>query len=514
MQVDPTGYRQLSRGLQIRIVLFFVGSGLALLFALFWLLVGGVGCLIPENPDDRPIGALVIIIGGLCPAILAGLVIVKAVLDSRKLARLERLAVLIRRDAEATVESLAQDMYVSQAICEQLVFEAASKGAFTDVGIRASRDESRPAAQPPSCGAGQSHRAPVQAGVVFGATPDALLQVGGQQMRESPSWDSEATPSSSDREPSGWETNPLSWDTSPSGWGSRSLTETLSGRLLNGTYQIEDQLGAGGMGAVYVARHVRTGRRYAVKALHPDARFSDDAIRRFKREAAAASALGHRGIVAIHDFDVTAEGIHFLVSELLLGETLEARLEREKAFTWGTAARIICEVGGALEVAHDAGILHRDLKPGNMFIDRSGGGGERIVLLDFGLAKSINDPGATKITTTGMVVGTPLYMSPEQACSDHVDARSDVYALGAVFYELLTGSPPFMAETVAGVYSRLLNETPRPPGTTAPHPLPQDTDELFERVLCRDPEGRFQTVQAFLGAIREIRRKNPSLDVD
>jgi tRNA A-37 threonylcarbamoyl transferase component Bud32 len=509
MIVVPAGYRKLDRKIQVKVGFYVTGAALALLFALFWLLVGGIGFFIPENPNDRIIGFAVILVGGLSPAALAGLLGVKAAMLYRKGARLERLVVLLRRDPQAAIEALARNLGIDSETCERLVFEATAHGAL--------RDDPAPDSR------GSTPVEPQQSAPVVGERAVTFESAPSRQPSELRGEGLSSAPLGASREPSrgiawveerGSNRGEEEWGTATnrSGWGGGAGARTLAGQVLNGTYQIEELLGEGGMGAVYVARHLRTGRRYAVKALHRDARFSEDAIRRFKREAAAASALGHRGIVAIHDFDVTADGVHFMVSELLLGETLEARLDRLKSFPWSAAANIVCEVGEALQVAHDAGILHRDLKPGNIFIDRGSGADERIVLLDFGLAKSLESAGATKITTTGTVVGTPLYMSPEQACSDNVDARSDIYALGVVFYELLTGAPPFMADTIAGVYSRLLNESPPPPRQRAPHPLPADTDELFAHVLCKDPSERFQTARAFVGAIREIRRRCPELE--
>jgi serine/threonine-protein kinase len=193
--------------------------------------------------------------------------------------------------------------------------------------------------------------------------------------------------------------------------------------------------------------------------------------------------------------------------ELLEGETLDVRLSRVGSLSWDDASEIIRQVGAALQAAHEIGILHRDLKPGNMFLDRSRGGAERVVLLDFGLAKPLDDAKVTKITTSGTVVGTPLYMSPEQACSEHLDVRADLYALGAVMYELLTGAPPFLSETIAGIYHRLLNEDPRPVSTVARKPLPPDVDEVMARALAKKPGDRFQTVKAFVTAVGELGRR-------
>ena len=279
--------------------------------------------------------------------------------------------------------------------------------------------------------------------------------------------------------------------------------DALIGAVLNGTYRIEGHLGSGGMGAVYSARHLRTNRRYAVKTLLPDAQLSPDAIRRFEREATAATALGHPGIVAVHDFDSTEAGLFYLVMDLLEGETLDQRLARVGSLPWEDARRVALEAGEALAAAHEAGLLHRDLKPANLFLT-SAGGRERVVLLDFGLAKPIADAAVSKLTSTGAAVGTPLYMAPEQARGEHVDVRCDVYGLGAVLHEMLTGAPPFFDRTLAAVYARLLTESAPSAVRASVHPVPAVVDDLLACALAKTPAERFDSVRAFLGALRNV----------
>jgi serine/threonine-protein kinase len=280
-------------------------------------------------------------------------------------------------------------------------------------------------------------------------------------------------------------------------------TAALVGAVLNATYQIESLLGSGGMGAVYAARHLRTGRRYAVKTLLPDAQLSPDAIRRFEREATAASALGHPGIVAVHDFHATEAGLFYLVMDLLEGETLDQRLARVGSLAWPDARRIALEAGEALAAAHDAGLLHRDLKPANLFLAKSVSR-ERVILLDFGLAKPIDSGAVSKLTSTGAAVGTPLYMSPEQARGEPVDVRCDVYGLAAVLYEMLTGAPPFFDRTLAAVYARLLTESAPSAVRAATHPVPPAVDDLLACALAKTPAERFDTVRAFLTALTNV----------
>jgi tRNA A-37 threonylcarbamoyl transferase component Bud32 len=268
------------------------------------------------------------------------------------------------------------------------------------------------------------------------------------------------------------------------------------GHVLNDTWRVEGLLGSGGMGHVYDVSHLRTGRRYALKTLLPDARLSQDAIRRFEREARAASALGHPGIVAVHDFDHTRDGLAFLVMDKLEGETLEARLEKRGTLSWDETRKIACEIAEALAAAHTAGLLHRDVKPANVFLAKSGSA-ERAVLLDFGLAKPVEDAKTSRLTATGAAIGTPLYMSPEQARGESVDVRSDVYGLGAVVYEMVTGAPPFLEPTAARAYARLLSEPAIAPSRLAPMPLPAPLDQLLERALAKDPSLRPATADSF-----------------
>jgi serine/threonine-protein kinase len=279
----------------------------------------------------------------------------------------------------------------------------------------------------------------------------------------------------------------------------------LSGRVLKATWRVEDQLGAGGMGEVYLARHVRTGRGYAIKTLLPSARLSPEAIKRFEREATAASALGHPGIVAVHDFDCTPDGIWFLVMDLLRGETLEQRLHRLGSLDWREAQRIALELCAALSGAHAHGLLHRDLKPANVFLERAEPNApERVVLLDFGLVKPIDDAAISRVTATGAAVGTPMYMSPEQARGDYVDVRSDVYGLAAVLYEMLTGAPPFFDRTLAAVYARLLTESAPSLSAVAPRPCPPELDQLLSRALSKDPAQRFQSANELGQALASV----------
>lgn len=280
------------------------------------------------------------------------------------------------------------------------------------------------------------------------------------------------------------------------------------GAVVDGTYAIERVIGAGGMGIVLAARHVRTGRRCALKTLLPDARLSEDAVRRFEREATAASALGHPNICAVHDFNVTG-GVHYIVLDMLEGETLEQRLARSGSLPWPDAQRVALELASALSAAHAQGLLHRDLKPQNVVLAKDAGGAERAVLVDFGLVKPMDEGAISRITATGSVVGTPLYMSPEQARGEAVDARSDVYALGAVVFEMVTGAPPFIDRTLANVYARLLTTQAPRASSVSTRAVPQALDATLARALAKDPTERWPDVKSFAEALAAVQEDAP-----
>jgi hypothetical protein len=281
--------------------------------------------------------------------------------------------------------------------------------------------------------------------------------------------------------------------------------DAFVGRTLAGTWRVESLLARGGMGAVFRGRHVANGQPCAVKVLLPDASLDDDALRRFEREATSASKLGHASIVRVLDFGRSDDGAAFLVMELLEGETLEARLQRQGALPASDAIDIVRQIGDALVCAHDAGLLHRDIKPANVFLVRDAA---RVVLVDFGLVRPLEENVVSRLTTSGVVAGTPLYMSPEQAAGETLDVRSDVYALAVVLFEMLTGTPPFFDRTVAQVYARLLRED-APRVHDALPTCPPALDDVIARALARSPNDRPSTMRDFLRALDEIDLRAP-----
>lgn len=293
---------------------------------------------------------------------------------------------------------------------------------------------------------------------------------------------------------------------------------TLLGTTLAETYLIEKKLGEGGMGTVFVARNVRLGKRYALKILNPEvAQSYPQAVERFKREAVTAGRLGHVGIVQVHDIAQTDDDILYMVMDLLDGEDLETRMAETGLLPWEAVYRIITQTCDALATAHEAGIVHRDLKPANIFLSRRMGEGERAVLLDFGVAKvldaqrSLPDdetedgeramPTPT-LTKPGTIVGTPNYMSPEQASGIAVDHRSDVYSMGAVLYHMATGIAPFNADSLLAVLTMIaIDPVPRIADVAPDARRPPILDEVIGRAMAKSPDERYQDVRAFAEAL-------------
>ncbi|HVP69568.1 MAG TPA: protein kinase [Anaeromyxobacteraceae bacterium] len=224
------------------------------------------------------------------------------------------------------------------------------------------------------------------------------------------------------------------------------LPESLLGTTLDGRYRLSSHLASGGMGAVFRAEHVYMRKDVALKVLRPDLSASPDLAERFRRESEIASSLDHENIVRVSDFGRSPEGYLFLAMELLEGESLYDRLRRTGPMAPDEAVPILVQVCAGLEAAHRRGVVHRDLKPENIFLDASAPGRPVVKILDFGIAK-ISEPQGAATTDVGLVVGTPEYLSPEQAFGQEVDARADIYAVGIVAWRMLAGRHPFQADS-------------------------------------------------------------------
>ncbi len=273
-----------------------------------------------------------------------------------------------------------------------------------------------------------------------------------------------------------------------------------SGRTLDDKYLLKRLLGEGGMGFVYLGEHQLIGRPVAVKFLHAIFASKRDVVKRFYREARAAAAIGHKNIIDILDVGVTDEGEPYLVMEFLEGEGLSSLLARKTRLELDTACGILEPALQALGAAHEKQIVHRDLKPDNIFLALQSKGSPEVKLIDFGISKVQNTPDQTQLTQEGSTLGTPAYMSPEQAKGAPVDHRTDLYAIGIIFYELLTGQTPFIGAQYNELLFNILTTEPRPPEEVYAD-FPQVAWPVIERALHKDPEERFQTADEMIQAL-------------
>ena len=276
---------------------------------------------------------------------------------------------------------------------------------------------------------------------------------------------------------------------------------SLVGTIVADRYHILRKLGEGGMGQVYLAEHVKMGRKSAIKVMNPGMSTDTDAIGRFNREAANASRISQNNVAAIYDFGETPDGLIYLAMEYVDGEPLTALMEREGVLAPARAADITRQVAEALDAAHDMGIVHRDLKPDNIMLARQRDGSDLVKVVDFGIAKAQGGDGQ-KVTKTGLVVGTPEYMSPEQLAGDALDGRSDTYTLGLVAFHLLTGKLPFPSDTIQESMIMRLTDRPRTLAEMRPDASwPQPVQDAFDRVLQRKAEDRYQRSSQFATAL-------------
>jgi serine/threonine-protein kinase len=270
-----------------------------------------------------------------------------------------------------------------------------------------------------------------------------------------------------------------------------------------GSYRIVSEIGQGGMGVVYAAEHTLLGRKAAVKVLRSG--LDGEHVDRFFNEARAAARLHHPGLVEVFDFG-NHDGRAFIVMELLVGESMAARLEREPRLPFSLAGAITRAVANALHVAHQEGIIHRDLKPANLFLieDSEAATGLRAKVLDFGIAKLVRDEQPRSVKThSGAVIGTPRYMSPEQCRNArNVDARADVYSLGCILYEMVLGVTPFDYDTWAELVGAHLYEEPPRPRELDPA-LPPEIEALITKMIEKAPEHRFATMAEVARALEE-----------
>ncbi len=278
---------------------------------------------------------------------------------------------------------------------------------------------------------------------------------------------------------------------------------TREGELLAGKYRLERRLGAGGMGEVYRARNELVGRDVAIKVLRKEMCGHGEVVQRFLREARAANVVQHPNVVDVVDMGTDAQGVPFIVQELLHGHDLSRRLvEAGGRLSGQEVLALMIPVVDALSAAHARGVVHRDLKPENVFLTRTATGVHPKVL-DFGISK-ITTPGEEKLTTTGTAMGTPTYMSPEQVQgSRDIDARADVWALGVMLYELISGVLPFQGPSAGAIFVAICTRDPAPLSQYVPG-LPPDYHRIVERCMRREPERRYADATALLVDLRHL----------
>src|SRR3712207_4779980 len=261
-------------------------------------------------------------------------------------------------------------------------------------------------------------------------------------------------------------------------------------QVLGERYEIGGVLGRGGMAEVHRGRDLRLGREVAVKVLRQDLARDPSSQVRFRREAQAAASLNHPAIVAVYDTgeDRTASGATpYIVMEYVEGDTLRDVLRREGRLSPRKAMELSADICGALDFSHRNGIVHRDVKPGNVMITPQG----TVKVMDFGIARAVSDSAAT-MTSTAAVIGTAQYLSPEQARGEGVDARSDVYSVGCLLYELVTGTPPFTGDSPVSVAYQHVREDPRLPSSINPA-IPPELDAIVMKAMAKNPANRYQS---------------------
>lgn len=283
-----------------------------------------------------------------------------------------------------------------------------------------------------------------------------------------------------------------------------SPDQLAPGAILADRYEIIRRLGAGGMGAVYLARHRLMDRLCALKVLPPGQHRDREAIERFTREAQNASRIQHPQVCTVYDFGTTGDGVAYLAMEYLEGRTLGAILAEQPRLPLDRAIRLTRAIAAGLDAAHELGIVHRDLKPDNVMVLATKAG-ETVKLVDFGIAKALAQEPAGGVTAPGVVIGTPDYMAPEQFAGDPVDPRADLYALGVIFYRMVTGTLPHQGESARDTLTRRLTEPPRPLAQAAPDTmLPEGLQAVVNRVLARRPADRYPSAGAFGTALVEL----------
>ena len=295
----------------------------------------------------------------------------------------------------------------------------------------------------------------------------------------------------------------------------QSPDDPLIGQMVAERYQILSLIGEGGMGRVYLAEHVRMGRRSAVKVINPALATTADAISRFNREAANACKINHPNVAQVYDFGEMADGTLYLAMEFIDGETLDSIVAREGSLSPARAAQITKQVADALFAAHHLGIIHRDLKPENVMIARHLDGSDWVKVVDFGIAKTVQrdgmEGGSQTVTTAGVSLGTPEYMSPEQLAGERLDHRTDIYSLGLVLFNMLTGELPYPKLTSKETLVRRLTSPPRTLADVRPDVAwSRALQDVLNRALTPEVKDRYDNVAEFgRDVVRAVEESEP-----
>src|SRR3954469_7979465 len=282
---------------------------------------------------------------------------------------------------------------------------------------------------------------------------------------------------------------------------------SLVGQILDGRYRITRQIGEGGMGEVYAAEHVHIEKKFAIKLLRPEIVSNAEAVTRFRQEARSSSSIGHRNIIAIEDFGQLADGRIYMCMELLNGAALNDMIPQPMGVD--RLLNILIQTGHGLAAAHAKHIIHRDMKPENIFVTIGPNGEDVPKLLDFGIAKVSGNDGQNHLTQTGTIFGTPFYMAPEQALGNLVDARTDIYAVGVIMYECFAGSLPFQGESFMGILPQHITTEPEPVAQRAAkagRQLPPGLTETITQCMQKNPAQQIQTMDALVNALIQIYR--------
>jgi serine/threonine-protein kinase len=282
------------------------------------------------------------------------------------------------------------------------------------------------------------------------------------------------------------------------------------GQLVSGRYRVLDTIGTGGMGQVYLAEHVAIQKRVALKVLHPEYSSKHDIVERFRQEAISASRIKHPNVLEIFDYGELEDGSSFIAMELLEGRDLGQALEKDGPLPPGAAIEVLLQICRALEAAHARGVVHRDLKPDNVFLQKHGEGESIVKIVDFGIAslRSTDDAAQQqaaskrRLTRTGMIFGTPEYMAPEQAQGKQADQRSDVYAAGVILFETLTGAVPFNGDSFLEVLNRhVLFPIPRLADVNKDVQVSPELENVVRQAMAKDPAARFGSMREFAEAL-------------